>query len=627
MAVLFVLHNGSDNSSAEATESGQCGPDAYYTYSDGTLEISGSGRMYDYVNERAPWYDHHNDIIEIIIGDDITGLGRWAFYECWNLYALTIPITVNSVVSDTFPAFQWCPNVVKVSFTPGNGGWGYDYAAYNGDDSWYAVTPWQFKSHLYEINFADGITHIGNDAFRGLKLTKFVLPDSVTSLGNHCFFNCTELTDLTIPVSLNSYGNETYPAFQGCMAIKNVIFTRGNGVPFDYSHWWGSACNTKLAPWNMNPYITKKIVISDDVTSLGKYMFLGCNISELTIPVNVKCGDSKAFCVDGEGFTNLTKLTITKGNGCGPDYTADTFRCNPWNTAAKIDLITVEEGVTRLGAYMFYGCVASKIVLPDSLSGLGKQTFAHTTIKELALPISLNAVWLDNKVPIQHMDTYMCAFDNVSGLEKITFTPGTGYGQDYAAYSGQNCYYIYTPWYICRDTLKEIVFEEGIKHIGSDAFRELNITSLVIPNSVESLGCHTFYNCSKLTDLTIPITLDSICSERYPAFQGCDAVNALRFTIGTDGIGFDYGNYAPFWCTPYRHPDVITLDRGITYIGTKTFIGYTFIGSDGEVLQPVAECLSGHVFIKADDGTYMVSHSAAATGDPTAAVYTDIRRL
>ena len=610
MAVLFVLHNGSDNSSAEATESGQCGPDAYYTYSDGTLEISGSGRMYDYVNERAPWYDHHNDIIEIIIGDDITGLGRWAFYECWNLYALTIPITINSVVSDTFPAFQWCPNVVKVSFTPGNGGWGYDYAAYNGDDSWYAVTPWQFKSHLYEINFADGITHIGNDAFRGLKLTKFVLPDSVTSLGNHCFFNCTELTDLTIPVSLNSYGNETYPAFQGCMAIKNVIFTRGNGVPFDYSHWWGSACNTKLAPWNMNPYITKKIVISDDVTSLGKYMFLGCNISELTIPVNVKCGDSKAFCVDGEGFTNLTKLTITKGNGSGPDYDDSSCKYNPWNTATKIDLLTVEEGVTRLGAYTFYGCTAPKVVLPNSLGALGAYTFGRCNIQDLTIPISLNAVWLDKYPAFGYPQR---------GMTTITFTPGTGYGFDYAKNEGSNCWCENTPWYISLRCVSTIVFEEGIKHIGTNAFHDLMIGCIRLPSTVESLGEYAFYQCWHVSGLVIPISLDAVGSAEHPAFYLSDFVYIV-FTPGKDGIGFDYReDYLPPWIAGHGGP-VRNLDfeKGINYIGQYAFYGYNFHKTNGDVVEPTAENLSGNNYLAKTSGEMWINPYSDAQDTPAA---------
>ena len=618
MAVLFILHSETDSSSAEIDESGMCGPDAYYyIYSDGTLEINGSGSMYDYSDlTPAPWYDHRDDITKIVIGDGITKLGTSAFVDLKYATELTMPITTNSVCSDTAPAFAGCGGIVKVNFTPGWNGYGYDYAAYPGSNSWFINTPWyQNRDCLKEINFADGITHIGSDAFRELNITKVVLPDSVTSLGNHCFFNCTKLSDLTIPVSLNSYGNKDYPAFQGCLWVGNITFTRGNGVPFDYgTEDW------VFAPWNMISLTARTIVISDDVTRLGSYMFYeyvggnfyGCTIMKLTLPIScIDTSRTSAFYLNGYG--SLLDLTITKGTGVGPDYSRSYAIDNlPWNNARYLKSVTVEEGVTHIGKYTFYDCKTESLNLPNSLCALGELTFGYSTIKELTIPISLNAVWLDNKIPVQYMDTYLCAFHEVSGLEKVTFTPGTGVGQDYAACSGHNCYYVYTPWYQCRDTLKEIVFEDGIKHIGSDAFRELNITSVVIPNSVESLGCHTFYNCSELTELTIPISLDSICSERYPAFDGCNGITKLRFTAGTDGIGVDYTNLAPFWCNPFYQPDEISFDSGITYIGTKTLALCTFIGDYGEVLQPIAECLSGHVFTKATNGAYTVDHASDA---------------
>ena len=622
MAVLFVLHSEADSSSAEIDECGRCGPNVYYyIYSNGTLEIFGAGTMYDYGDSKLPpWYEHREDIKKIVIGEDIDYLGKWSFLNCTNVRELIIPITLNSVVSDTTPVFAGCNSIEKINFTPGWDGYGYNYAAYPGSNAWFLNTPWyQSKDCLKEINFADGITHIGSDAFRELNITKVVLPDSVVALECHSFFYCIKLTDLTLPISLNTIVNDDYPAFQGSIWIEKITFTRGNGVPFDYGDE-----NDILAPWNMNRFVSRTIVISDDITRLGERMFYeyvggdlyGCTIRNLTLPIS--CIDTDRDSPFPENvYHTLQNLTITKGTGVGPDY-SEKYAVNHliWNYSPYLKSVIVQEGVTHIGKYTFYGCTADTLILPDSLCALSEYTFAHSTIKNLTIPISLNAVWLDGN------DAFNC----VSGLEKVTFTPGTGYGQDYSAYDGNNCCYKHTPWYVCRGSLKEIVFEDGIKHIGSDAFRELNITSIVIPNSVESLGCHTFYNCSELTELTIPISLDSICSERYPAFRGCNGITTLRFTAGTDGIGFDYENYAPSWCTPSHQPDVISFDSGITYIGTKTLALFSFVGSDGEVLQPTAECLSGHVFTKIANGTYSIDHASVATDDQVSVDCADIGR-
>ena len=585
MIVLFVLHEEADDSSAQVIDNGQCGPVAYYNFdTNGTLMIYGAGAFYDYSFTQAPWYEYRDSITKIVIGDCITGLGKWAFHNCTNLKELTIPITINSVVSDTYPAFEGCCHIEKITISRGTDGCGYNYAAYSGYDSWFVKTPWyQNKDVLKEFSFVDGVAHIGSDAFRELNITKLVLPDSVTSLGCHCFFNCEKLTDLTIPVSLNSYGNADYPAFQGCTAVEKVTFTRGNGVPFDYHVWWYGPRYYELTPWNLNSSVAKTIIISDDVPRLGNYMFYQCNIKDLTVPVNISICGCEAFM---SRCDNLEKVTLTKGTGAGCDYElSESDRCCPWNKTSNSLIIIVEEGVTRIGSYTFDGCNIENLVLPNSLSSFGKAVFISCKIKDLTIPISLNAVWLDSEP----------AFKYVSGIEKVTFTPGSGYGFNYAAYEDINCWYQHTPWYMCRGTLKEIVFEDGIKHIGSDAFRELNIRSIVIPDSVESLDNHTFFHCDNLYDLTIPITLDCIYNVTYPAFDQCNMIINLTLTAGTDGVGVDYTDVLPIWCTAESHISKLVVDSGITYIGTNTFSGYMFFYWDHTIL-PAAENLSGHVF-------------------------------
>ena len=588
MAVLFVLHAEADSSSAQIVDNGQCGPTAYYYYdSDGTLVIYGAGAVYDYRYTDTPWNAYSYKITKIIIGDSITHLGEAALAGCTHAKELTMPITLNATSSDIAPAFAGDYCFEKITFTCGNDGYGFDYAAYSGNNAWYQNTPWYLsRACLKEIVFTDGVTHIGSDAFRELNLTKLVLPDSVTSLGCHCFFNCTELTELTIPVSLNSYGNADYPAFQGCTAVEKVTFTRGNGVPFDYYDWWHGYYHCDLAPWNLNSSVAKTIVISDDVSRLGRYMFYFCNIKDLTIPVNISICGCEAFM---SRCDNLEKVTLTKGTGAGCDYDQSrSDKCCPWTRVSNIKTIIVEEGVTHIGSYTFDSCYVGELILPNSLTSFGKSAFITCHIKDLTIPISLNAVWLDSYP----------AFKSVSEIEKITFTPGSGYGFNYAAYEDINCWYQHTPWYQCRGTLKEIVFEDGIKSIGSDAFRELNLTSLVIPDSVVSLGNHTFYNCGKLTDLTLPITLDSVYSAKYPAFEGCYGIINLRLTAGTDGVGFNYQmSSLPIWCTPDHRLHQLTVDSGISYIGDYTFQGYRFIGLDSRTMPAVAENLSGHIFV------------------------------
>ncbi len=80
--------------SANAEESGTCGPHLRWHLTDyGVLTISGKGEMYDYsYDNRAPWNNYNKRIIKrIIIGDDVTTIGKDAFADCRALTSVTIP--------------------------------------------------------------------------------------------------------------------------------------------------------------------------------------------------------------------------------------------------------------------------------------------------------------------------------------------------------------------------------------------------------------------------------------------------------------------------------------------------------------------------------------------------------
>ena len=83
--------------SANAEESGTCGPDLRWHLTDnGVLTISGKGEMYDYsYPKRAPWGKY--DIKRNIIGDSITTIGGRAFYNCSALTSVTIPNSVTTI--------------------------------------------------------------------------------------------------------------------------------------------------------------------------------------------------------------------------------------------------------------------------------------------------------------------------------------------------------------------------------------------------------------------------------------------------------------------------------------------------------------------------------------------------
>ena len=78
---------------------------------DGTLTISGTD-MPDYGYRGAPWFSQRDNIKKVIIKDEVTRIGNFAFEGCSGLTSLTIP---NSVTSIGYDAFFGCSGLTSVT--------------------------------------------------------------------------------------------------------------------------------------------------------------------------------------------------------------------------------------------------------------------------------------------------------------------------------------------------------------------------------------------------------------------------------------------------------------------------------------------------------------------------------
>ena len=193
-------------------DSGDCGASGnnltWVLTSDSVLTICGSGDMKNYSLRGAAWYSYGNIIKTIIIGDSITSIGFFAFYNCRCLETVMIG---NSVTSTGEWAFFVCSSLTAITIP--NNVTNIGYGAFAG------------CSNLTSITIPNSVTSIGGLAFyECCSLISITIPDSITSIEGDVFSGCSSLTSITIPNNVRSIGDY---AFYNCRSLTSIMCKAG----------------------------------------------------------------------------------------------------------------------------------------------------------------------------------------------------------------------------------------------------------------------------------------------------------------------------------------------------------------------------------------------------------------
>ena len=192
--------------SANAEESGTCGPDLRWHLTDNAvLTISGKGKMYDYsYDNRAPWDNYNKRIIKrIIIGDGITTIGSSAFRNCFALNSVTIPNSVRTIGAYAFYNCRALTSVTIPNSVRTIGAYAFEYC-----------------STLTSVTIPNSVTIIKWSTFKDCSaLTSVTIPNSVTEIGSDAFSKCTNLQKVNIGNSVKTIG---IAAFNNCTSITQI---------------------------------------------------------------------------------------------------------------------------------------------------------------------------------------------------------------------------------------------------------------------------------------------------------------------------------------------------------------------------------------------------------------------
>ena len=152
-------------------------------------------------------------------------------------------------------------------------------------------SPWHTDKSVKQVIIDDGVTTIGEWAFRGCSsLTSVTIPNSVTTIGEEAFRDCSSLTSITIPNSVTTIGES---AFRGCSSLTSIR------IPNSVTTIGGEAFSHCRA--------LTSVTIPNSVTTIGEWTFCECSsLTSVTIPNSVTTIGSGAFSF----CSSLTSVTI-----------------------------------------------------------------------------------------------------------------------------------------------------------------------------------------------------------------------------------------------------------------------------------------------------------------------------
>ena len=228
-------------------------------------------------------------------------------------------------------------------------------------------------SNLTSITIPNSVMSIGESAFsRCSKLTSVTIPNSVTSIGERAFYSCEKLTSIIIPNSVTSIGEK---AFEKCsnltsITIPNSVTSIGDAAFFGCSNLTSVTISNSVMSIGWCAFFLcsnlTNITIPNSVTSIGGRAFNLCkNLTSITIPNSVTSIGVEAF----ENCSNLTSITIP--NSVTSIGNAEFLGCS------NLTSVTIPNSVTSIDERAFYLCEKlTSIIIPNSVTSIGRCAFS-----------------------------------------------------------------------------------------------------------------------------------------------------------------------------------------------------------------------------------------------------------
>jgi hypothetical protein len=403
-----------------------------------------------------------------------------AFAKCTGIKSLTIPTSVSTIA---IGAFSSCVNLAQVVVETEN----------------------------HNFSSLDGVLFNKNQTIlllypKGRK-GAYSIPNTVGSIAENAFNSCIELTEITIPKSVNLIRTQ---AFAGCsqllkihaLGINPVMLKNGSNVFMGINK---SDCVLHVPAGSVKAYKNAQqwqefSSLTDEkqveIVAGGLFSALSYEerslVSSLQIKGTIDARDIK--CLRDE-FPMLVNLNLQSAN-------IQAYKGEGGTESSDLNYAANEIPHFSFSKSSFGNDHLKKIILPATLISIANNSFSFcSALETIELPNSVNFMG-------------DAAFLYCTNLKEISLPDGI-------TKLGRNAFFH------CS-TLHTIKLGSAVTSIGKEAFYDcIHLDSIMLPNSLQSIESRAFAGCSKLSRITIPLAVNFIGNR---LFLGCYSLSEINIS-------------------------------------------------------------------------------------------------
>lgn len=486
---------------------------------------------------QVPWNEIRETLTKVCVEDDVTSVGPYAFEDCT---ALTFARIGKGAATFSTHAFYNCSSLKEFlcnvrSFSTGS------------------LT-------------ADSNVFVNAGASDGFSV---VFEDDATRIPGYLFYNCKNLTNLTLGKGISSINSF---AFAGCTGMKTLyikstkidstdpkIFTDAGKDSGGFTV--ELAANVTKLPDNLfystdgNPYVTSVFAdAGSKLESIGSSAFFDCNRLESAYFANC----TMLTYIHNAAFKGCTRLVSADFSNCIKlqKINSEAF-ANCMNLADFT--ISNDEAITNIGDKAFYNTLAIRtMTIPESVREIGADAFGLWVPQQIiyvlgkmsvgdfssapsswpgnATVIYTNLSWDVSKKQDGSIIAYYTVPDPASiNTEYCIFVVGTGEMIDFQSQEGIN--WPRSSNNDVRSTVTRIYVGDGITRIGNYNFAGFDkCVEVQIGHDVEEIGKYAFRDDVKVPEFNLSTAKASLQNIEDGAFENCSGTSSVNLS-GCSGLG------------------------------------------------------------------------------------------